>query len=122
MIYDSIEYGFANKIDENDESLNIYKLVYNENGISKVLEDEKIINILLPLFEKLITKEINEDLLLKLVATNGDGIVFKNVDEETTNRVLPVLLSKYQKKIERFLSIFFLICVKLFFLYVNFNL
>lgn len=97
MIYDSIEYGFANKIDENDESLNIYKLVYNENGISKVLEDEKIINILLPLFEKLITKEINEDLLLKLVATNGDGIVFKNVDEETTNRVLPVLLSKYQK-------------------------
>ena len=97
MIYDSIEYGFANKIDENDESLNIYKLVYNENGISKVLEDEKIINILLPLFEKLITKEINEDLLLKLVATNGDGIVFKNVDEETANRVLPILLTKYEK-------------------------
>lgn len=60
LIYDSIEYGFANKIDENDESLNIYKLVYNENGISKVLEDEKIINILLPLFEELITKEIKE--------------------------------------------------------------
>ena len=60
LIYDSIEYGFANKIDKNDESLNIYKLIYNDNGINKVLEDEKIINILLPLFEKLITREINE--------------------------------------------------------------
>ena len=41
--------------------------------------------------------EINEDLLLKLVTINGDGIVFKNVDEETANRVLPILLTKYQK-------------------------
>ena len=40
--------------------LNIYKLIYNDNGINKVLEDEKIINILLPLFEELITKEITE--------------------------------------------------------------
>ena len=60
LIYDSIEYGFENKIDENDEPLNIYKLIYNENGINKVLENEKIINILLPLFEELITREINE--------------------------------------------------------------
>lgn len=60
LIYDSIEYGFANKIDKNDEPLNVYKLIYNENGINKVLEDEKIINILLPLFEELITREINE--------------------------------------------------------------
>lgn len=60
LIYDGIEYGFANKIDENDEPLNIYKLIYNENGINKVLENEKIINILLPLFEELITREINE--------------------------------------------------------------
>ena len=60
LIYDGIEYGFANKIDKNDESLNIYKLIYNDNGINKVLEDEKIINILLPLFEELITREINE--------------------------------------------------------------
>ena len=45
-------------------------------------------------FEK---DEINEDLLLKLVTINGDGIVFKNVDEETANRVLPILLTKYQK-------------------------
>lgn len=59
LIYDGIEYGFANKIDKNDESLNIYKLIYNDNGINKVLEDEKIINILLPLFEELITREIN---------------------------------------------------------------
>ena len=51
LIYDSIEYG---------EPLNIYKLIYNENGINKVLENEKIINILLPLFEELITREINE--------------------------------------------------------------
>ena len=41
--------------------------------------------------------EINEDLLLKLVTINGDGIVFKNVDEETANRVLPILLTQYQK-------------------------
>lgn len=60
LIYDGIEYGFANKIDKNDEPLNIYKLIYNENGINKVLENEKIINILLPLFEELITREINE--------------------------------------------------------------
>ena len=60
LIYDSIEYGFANKIDENDEPLNIYKLVYNENGINKVLEDEKTANILLPLFEEILTKEIKE--------------------------------------------------------------
>lgn len=60
LIYDGIEYGFANKIDENDEPLNIYKLIYNGNGINKVLEDEKIANILLPLFEELLTKEIKE--------------------------------------------------------------
>ena len=60
LIYDSIEYGFANKINENDEPLNIYKLVYNENGINKVLEDEKTANILLPLFEEILTKEIKE--------------------------------------------------------------
>lgn len=62
LIYDGIEYGFANKIDENDEPLNIYKLIYKENGINKVLEDEKIANILLPLFEEILIKEImNEE-------------------------------------------------------------
>ena len=73
LIYDGIEYGFANKIDENDEPLNVYKLVYIENGINKVLEDEKIANIsfifmellnffiiLLQLFEEILTKEIKE--------------------------------------------------------------
>ena len=50
LIYDGVEYGFANKIDENDEPLNIYKLIYNENGINKVLE----------LFEEIVTKEIKE--------------------------------------------------------------
>lgn len=58
LIYDGIEYGFANKIDENDEPLNIYKLIYNENGSNKVLDDEKIANILLPLFEEILIKEI----------------------------------------------------------------
>lgn len=60
LIYDDIEYGFANKIDKNDESLNVYKLIYNENGINKVLEDEKIINILLPLFEEILIKKIKK--------------------------------------------------------------
>ena len=60
LIYDGIEYGFANKIDENDESLNIYKIIYSENDTDKVLENENIINILLPLFEELITKDVHE--------------------------------------------------------------
>lgn len=60
LIYDGIEYGFANKIDENDKSLNIYKIIYSENDTDKVLENEKIINILLPLFEELITKDVQE--------------------------------------------------------------
>lgn len=42
--------------------------------------------------------EINdEDLLLKLVTTTDDGIVFKNVDSSVVSQVLPVLLSKYQR-------------------------
>lgn len=61
LIYNGIEYGFANKINENDESLNIYKLIYNENGVNKVLEDEKIANILLPLFEEILIKEIKNE-------------------------------------------------------------
>lgn len=60
LIYGGVEYGFANKIDSNDEPLNIYKLIYDEDGINKVLEDEEIINILLPLFEEIITKEVEE--------------------------------------------------------------
>ena len=64
LIYDGVEYGFANKIDENDEPLNIYKLIYNENGINKVLEDEKTANYLssvsYALFEEIVTKEIKE--------------------------------------------------------------
>lgn len=76
---------------------NIYEL---ENGRQYVviaeenIDNKKYVLVMECNYEK---DEINEDLLLKLVATNGDGIVFKNVDEETTNRVLPVLLSKYQK-------------------------
>lgn len=42
--------------------------------------------------------EINdEDLLLKLVTTKDDGIIFENVDSSIVNQVLPVLLSKYQR-------------------------
>jgi triphosphoribosyl-dephospho-CoA synthetase len=76
---------------------NIYEL---ENGRQYVviaeenIDNKKYVLVMECNYEK---DEINEDLLLKLVATNGDGIVFKNVDEETANRVLPVLLSKYQK-------------------------
>ena len=76
---------------------NIYEL---ENGRQYVviaeenIDNKKYVLVMECNYEK---DEINEDLLLKLVTTNGDGIVFKNVDEETSNRVLPILLSKYQK-------------------------
>mgnify|MGYP004671743783 FL=1 len=76
---------------------NIYEL---ENGRQYVviaeenIDNKKYVLVMECNYEK---DEINEDLLLKLVTTNSDGIVFKNVDEETANRVLPVLLSKYQK-------------------------
>lgn len=76
---------------------NIYEL---ENGRQYVviaeenIDNKKYVLVMECNYEK---DEINEDLLLKLVTTNGDGIVFKNVDEETANRVLPILLSKYQK-------------------------
>ena len=76
---------------------NIYEL---ENGRQYVviaeenIDNKKYVLVMECNYEK---DEINEDLLLKLVTINGDGIVFKNVDEETANRVLPVLLSKYQK-------------------------
>lgn len=71
---------------ENDRQ---YVVIAEEN-----IDNKKYVLVMECNYEK---DEINEDLLLKLVATNGDGIVFKNVDEETANRVLPVLLSKYQK-------------------------
>lgn len=73
---------------------NIYEL---ENGRQYVviaeenIDNKKYVLVMECNYEK---DEINEDLLLKLVTTNSDGIVFKNVDEETANRVLPILLSK----------------------------
>ncbi len=76
---------------------NIYEL---ENGRQYVviaeenIDNKKYVLVMECNYEK---DEINEDLLLKLVTTNSDGIVFKNVDEETANRVLPILLTKYQK-------------------------
>lgn len=76
---------------------NIYEL---ENGRQYVviaeenIDNKKYVLVMECNYEK---DEINEDLLLKLVTTNSDGIVFKNVDEETANRVLPILLSKYKK-------------------------
>ena len=77
--------------------INIYEL---ENGRQYVviaeenIDNKKYVLVMECNYEK---DEINEDLLLKLVTTNSDGIVFKNVDEETANRVLPILLTKYQK-------------------------
>ena len=76
---------------------NIYEL---ENGrqyvviVEENIDNKKYVLVMECNYEK---DEINEDLLLKLVTINGDGIVFKNVNEETANRVLPILLSKYQK-------------------------
>ena len=76
---------------------NIYEL---ENGRQYVviaeenIDNKKYVLVMECNYEK---DEIKKDLLLKLVTINGDGIVFKNVDEETANRVLPILLTKYQK-------------------------
>lgn len=76
---------------------NIYEL---ENGrqyvviVEENIDNKKYVLVMECNYEK---DEINEDLLLKLVTINGDGIVFKNVDGETANRVLPILLTKYQK-------------------------
>ena len=66
-----------------------YVVIAEEN-----IDNKKYVLVMECNYEK---DEINEDLLLKLVTTNSDGIVFKNVDEETANRVLPILLSKYKK-------------------------
>ena len=60
---------------------NIYEL---ENGRQYVviaeenIDNKKYVLVMECNYEK---DEINEDLLLKLVTTNSDGIVFKNVDE-----------------------------------------
>ena len=76
---------------------NIYEL---ENGRQYVviaeenIDNKKYVLVMECNYEK---DEINEDLLLKLVTTNSDGIVFKNVDEETANRVLPILFSNLCK-------------------------
>ena len=71
------------------ENARQYVVIAEEN-----IDNKKYVLVMECNYEK---DEINEDLLLKLVTTNSDGIVFKNVDEETANRVLPILLSKYQK-------------------------
>lgn len=76
---------------------NIYEL---ENGRQYVviaeenIDNKKYVLVMECNYEK---DEINEDLLLKQVATNDAGIIFKNVDDSIINQVLPILLSKYQK-------------------------
>lgn len=76
---------------------NIYEL---ENGRQYVviaeenIDNKKYVLVMECNYEK---DEINEDLLLKLVTTKDDGIIFKNVDSSIVNQVLPVLLSKYQR-------------------------
>ena len=71
------------------ESGRQYVVVAEEN-----IDNKKYVLVMECNYEK---DEINEDLLLKLVTMDGDDIVFKNVNEEMVNRVLPVLLSKYQR-------------------------
>lgn len=76
---------------------NIYEL---ENGRQYVviaeenIDNKKYVLVMECNYEK---DEINEDLLLKLVTTKDDGIIFENVDSSIVNQVLPVLLSKYQR-------------------------
>lgn len=76
---------------------NIYEL---ENGRQYVVIAEEDINnkkYVLVMECNYENDEINEDLLLKLVTTTDDGIIFKNVDSSVVSQVLPVLLSKYQR-------------------------
>lgn len=86
---------------------NIYEL---ENGRQYVviaeenIDNKKYVLVMECNYEK---DEINEDLLLKLVTINGDGIVFKNVDEETANRVLPILLTNIKNRLKDFFQSFF---------------
>lgn len=77
---------------------NIYEL---ENGRQYIviaeenIDNKKYVLVMECNYEK---DEINdEELLLKLVTTANDGIIFKNVEESVANRVLPILISKYQK-------------------------
>lgn len=77
---------------------NIYEL---ENGRQYVvvaeenIENKKYVLVLECNYDK---DEINdEEVLLKSVTTENGGIVFKNVEQKEAIRVLPNLLSKYQK-------------------------
>ena len=65
MNYNNIDYFFVNQIDEKDESLNVYKIVFEENNKINVLTDNDLINLLLPQFEEKINK-----LLYELVDNN----------------------------------------------------
>jgi hypothetical protein len=60
MNYNNIDYFFVNQIDEKDESLNVYKIVFEENNKINVLTDNDLINILLPQFEEKINKLLKE--------------------------------------------------------------
>ncbi len=51
-------YGLGNKIDENDNSLNEYRIIYKENDEYNILTDEVKCNRLLPIFEKLFNNEL----------------------------------------------------------------
>lgn len=54
--YNNIDYFFVNQIDQNDEPLNVYKIVFEDNNKINILTDSDIINILLPQFEEKITE------------------------------------------------------------------
>ena len=43
MNYNNIDYFFVNQIDEKDESLNVYKIVFEENNKINVLTDNDLI-------------------------------------------------------------------------------
>jgi hypothetical protein len=60
MNYNNIDYFFVNQIDEKDESLNVYKIVFEENNKINVLTDNDLINLLLPQFEEKINKLLKE--------------------------------------------------------------
>ena len=58
--YGTKTYAFANKIGDNDTILNVYKIIYEEDSNIIVLEEEKILNDLLPIFEERIMEELNK--------------------------------------------------------------
>lgn len=60
--YNNITYGFANQIGLNDESLNVYKIIYlDQNNNFNFVTDETLLNELIPKFENMIVESLQKE-------------------------------------------------------------